>query len=382
MAEKVKRRTDVKPELLRTIACFMVILIHIRVRPVVDGMVLTMPVLIGCFLSSSVGVFFLVTGFFMYDGGKSIWKTAKSFLIKILGPTLFVVFMTLVFNNWIMGQATILDSIRQTDYAVVLKSMLDGVLHLSSDYWGFLCAHLWYIAEHARLVLFFPIMVVVVKYAGSNVLIYAAGINVFFCFMIDMYRTFGNFSFLYVEPFLRPSQALVLIGCLLYHYKDRLKEKKHMSVALFSAYVVCILWMYYCQMNQFRIEGGDWPSAYFITWLSGVGMITAILLVAFVMSLPDDLRLWKWVEKPVFFFGDLSFLIYLVQYAIIMKMNTKGISGRFIEMTVTPAGTAAYYFLYGGIIFIISAATAFLMKKAGGILTHYLRKILDNQKTL
>lgn len=365
MEVSLRKNTDIKAELLRVIACLMVILVHIRLRPVVDGEVIKTPVLIGCFLSSCVGIFFLVTGFFMYNGSNSFWRVAKGFLIKILTPTLFVVFATLVLNDWILGQASLAVCIREADYPGTIKAMVDGVLHISSDYWGSLCAHLWYIAEHAKIVLFFPAIMVLVRYAGAKVLMYLAGLNIFFCLTIDLFRTFGNFPFPYVEPFLRASQALVLVGCILYRHRENLKRKKNTPFILLAVYLLSIFWMFFTQMKQFRTEGVDWPGAYFTTWLSGIGMVSAILLVAFVLSLPDDLKLWRWIKGPVVFIGDLSFLIYLVQFAVITKAGSEQVMERFVSIAVDPMGTVLYYLLYGGFIFVISLVIAFMMKKAG-----------------
>lgn len=388
MEASVRRKKDIKAELLRTMACFMVILVHIRLLPIVDGQVIKTPVFMGCFLSSCVGIFFLVTGFFMYDGRKSIWGVVKGFLVKILSPTLLIVFFSLIFNDWILGQASFSDCIKSADYIGSLKSVADGVLYISSDYWGFLCAHLWYIAEYAKLILFFPAVLILVRHASDKVLMYLAGLNVFFCMTIDLYRTFANIALPYVEPFLRPSQALVLIGCILYRHRERLKSRRNASFFLFAAYLCSVLWMFYAQLKQFETEGIDWPGAYFTTWLSGIGMVSAILLVAFVLSLPDHLKVWKWLEKSVIFIGDLSFLIYLVQYAVIMKFSSGHVRGYFFGMAVDPVGTILYYILYGSFIFTISAGIAFLMKMAGGFLMKrekffslsFSRKMLDKQK--
>lgn len=385
MASDKKKNIDVKAELLRLIGCFMVILIHIRIQPLKDGTILKTPVFIGCLLTSSVGLFFLVSGFFMYSGRKTWWGTAKSFLVRILTPTLIVVFLTLVFNNWIMGQSSLIDCVKSADYLFILKSMKEGVFHLSSDYWGLLCAHLWYIAEYARLILFFPAIAILVKYADNRILLYLAGLNVVFCFMIDLYRLFGQFSFPYVEPFLRASQALVLCGYLLYRQRGRLKEKPKNAALLFAAYAASVLWMFFSQMKQFATEGGDWTNAYYTTWLSGIGIISAILLAAFVLSLPDDLKIWKWIEKPVLFFGGLSFPIYLVQYAIIMKFATRGIAGRFTVMTGTAPGTVAYYLVYGLLIFFLSALVAYLMRLVSAAVLFLMQKAtvaIDKNKNL
>lgn len=375
MSEGMKRSKDIKTELLRSIACFMVILVHIRISPLREGEIISTPVLLGCLLAPAVGTFFLLTGFFMYDTADGFFSVLKRFFIRILLPTLFVVILTLIFHDFLMSQASILECFSRADYADALKSTVKGVLYNNSDYWGQLCAHLWYISEYTKLILFFPAVVILVKYAGNRVLLYLVGLNLVFCVLVDLYRQFGQFPFLIAEPFLRSSQALVLSGCLLYRFKEKLKEKKQICPALFIAYVASVLWMFYCQMTQFQREGGDWASSYYTTWLSGIGMLMTILLTAFVLSLPDNWKLWLWMERPVLFMGKLSFPVYLIQYAVVIKLGTSGIMDHFTARTTTPFTMVCYYLFYGFFIYLISAVIVLLVLRMMKLLKIWTNKL-------
>lgn len=363
-----KRSRDVQAELLRTLACFMVILVHIRIQPVRAGVVLTTTVLVGCLLSSAVGLFFLVTGFFMYGEQRTWGKTARNFLLRILLPTLLTVFFSLIFNDWILGQCSAAECIKTADYPAVLNAMANGVLLFSSDYWGLLCAHLWYIAEYAKIILFFPAMAVLVKYAKEKILWYLAGLNLLYCCVIDLNRYFGQFRFLYAEPFLRVSQALVLFGFLIYLNKGKLRSSKMISAGLLAAYAASILWMFMLQSGQFAEEGGDWSGASYSVWLSGIGMLAAVLLAAFVLSLPENMKFFKWIEKPVLFFGSLSFPIYLIQYAVVMKLASLGVMDLFAAKTVSSGATICYYLIYGLLVFFLSAALVWCLRTVFALL--------------
>lgn len=362
---KERKEKVVKVELLRVLACLMVIMVHIRIQPIADGQILKTTVFINCILSSAVGLFLLVTGFFFYGSRKSFWQVGRHFLLKILAPTLFLVMFTLLFEPWILGQTTMADCIEDGNIIEAAGAALNGVLRISSDYWGILCGHLWYIAEYGKLILLYPIVAVLIKYADTRVILYLTGFNVFHCLAIDLCRSFGILCFVYSEPFILPSQALVLIGCVLYQNRQRLKQRKWISAALLCTYGAGLLWMFYLQMRQFKGEGGDWSGAYFTTWLSGIGMLMAIILAALVLSLPDTWKLWDLVKRPITFLGGLSFPVYLIQYAVIIKMGSLGINDPFLLLAVDSAGTVSYYLLYGLFVFSVSVLLAFFLRIPG-----------------
>lgn len=381
MKEKERQQKDVRVELLRVIACFMVIMIHIRIPPIVEGQLLKTTIFINCVLSSAVGLFFLATGFFLYGGGKSFWQVARHFLIKILVPTLLVVLATLVLEPWILGRSDMMDCIKGSNIMEAVTGAARGVFRISSDEWGILCGHLWYIAEYGKLILFYPVVRVLAKYADTRVLLYLAGFNIVHCLAIDFCRSFGLFCFIYSEPFILPAQALVLTGCVLYRSRERLKQKRWIPVALLVAYGTGLLWMFYLQMGQFQTEGGDWSGAYFTTWLSGIGMLMAIILAACVLSMPDRWKLWERIRRPIIFLGSLSFPVYLLQYVIIIKMRTLGLELIFTRMAVNNVGTVFYYLLYGLVIFCISAVFALFFRVVSRFFMSLGRDKIDKDKS-
>lgn len=365
MKGKERQQKDVKAELLRVLACLMVIMVHIRIQPITDGQILKTTVFINCILSSAVGLFFLVTGFFLYSSRKSFWQVGRHFLLKILAPTLLSVIFTLLFEPWILGQSTMADCITNSNIIEAAGAALNGVLRISSDYWGILCGHLWYITEYGKLILLYPVVAVLVKYADTRILLYLAGFNVFHCLAIDFCRSFGILCFIYSEPFILPSQALVIIGCVLYQKKQHLKQRRWIPAALLFTYGAGLLCMFYLQMRQFKGEGGDWSGAYFTTWLSGIGMLLAIILAALVLSLPDTWKLWDLIKRPITFLGSLSFPVYLIQYAVIIKMGSLGINAPFLLLTVDSVGKVIYYLLYGLFVFSVSVLLALFLRIPG-----------------
>lgn len=354
MEKSIKGSRDVRVELLRCTACFMVVLMHIRVANIADGRPLKSGVLIECLSAVCVGMFFLVSGFFLYDGKKTVWQTIRHFLKKILLPVSLVAVVTQLLGKWLMGEAALSACFTNADIPGILGATVKGILQMSSDYWGLLCGHLWYIAEYMKLMVFVPVMVILIKYAGNRLLFFLAALNVYYCVKIDLITLYGPLEFLpQLEPFLRPSQAMLVIGFLLYQNREKLQAGRTTSAALFAAYAASVLWMFYAQIRQLT-AAGEAVAAYFTTWLSGIGMISTVLLAAFVLSLPGTLRAWRWLEKPILFWGKRSFMIYLLHYAVVIKLDTLGVEAEFRVLTTLNKGPLLYYAVYGTVVFVIT----------------------------
>lgn len=352
------RERDTRIELLRTLACFLIILVHIRLKPISEGEILQTTVLLSCFMAASVGIFFLLAGAFLYEGDRTVWQTAKRFLLRILAPALLLVTLTLIFEQWILGGSSLSACLRQCDPIAIIRAVRDGVLCLNSDYWGLLCGHLWYIAEYGKLILMFPFIVVLARFASRKVLLYLAGFNLVLCVLIDLYQAFPLSWVFYNEPFVSPAQTLALLGFLLYHDREKLEGWKKAPVVLLCAYLIGIAWMFWLQVRYFKAVGGDWSGAYYVTWLSGISMLTALLLMGFFLSLPKSWKLWAWLKRPVNFLGRRSYAIYLIQYAVITKLDTLGVKARFAGLATDSVGTVLYYVMFGLLVFGISLGIA------------------------
>lgn len=356
-----KSGKDIRVELLRFVSCFMVILTHIRVPDIVNGQPLKSNVLVECLSAVCVGMFFLVTGFFLYNGKKTLGQTIRHFAEKTLLPAVLVVFLTLLFGKWLMGEQGLLSCINNADIPGVLSAILKGLLQMSSDYWGQYNAHLWYITEYMKLLLFLPTMLIIIKFGGNKLLLYLAALNLCLCIRFDLSNLYGTMDFIpYTEPFLRPSQAVLLIGYLLYQNREKLGTKISTRMYLFAGYAVSLLWMFYAQMRELTMRGeAGVPN--FTTWTSGTGMISTILLAAFVLSLPKNLGVWTWLGQVLLFLGKLSFPIYLLHYAVIIKLETLGVAVRFRTLTALSRGGLVYYATYGLLVFAITALLALVI---------------------
>ena len=75
---------------MRIIACLLVILLHIRLMAVENGIIRDSVLLMQTFTSIAVGTFFLIAGFFTPNQG-SVIRVWKGFLRSVALPALLLV---------------------------------------------------------------------------------------------------------------------------------------------------------------------------------------------------------------------------------------------------------------------------------------------------
>ena len=72
---KKYEKMDYRVQLMRIVACFMVIGCHVRLEPVINGGLDKELLLLHGFFDDGVAVFFTIMGFFLLSKTVSIWKS-------------------------------------------------------------------------------------------------------------------------------------------------------------------------------------------------------------------------------------------------------------------------------------------------------------------
>lgn len=174
-------------ELLRIIACFMVILAHIH--PVLildDGQIADGALLVQSFLAPGVGLFFLITGCFIPK--MPVRKAWRKFFLGIALPTLIFVFCVDLLEGYLDSTADIFTSIRQSDVKHILSSILKGIIAFDASQLGRLNGHIWFVFSYAVIMLWLPLLHALVKADARRPLIFFSILSVLKLFAIDINR--------------------------------------------------------------------------------------------------------------------------------------------------------------------------------------------------
>lgn len=323
---KVKSKRDASIELIRIVACMIVVLLHLSLNVFDEhhAQVDWSRLFEKCFLSEGVPLFYLIFGFFLCNGRsyKKIWKsTLKRVVIPVLIFVIFAqIFFMFILNkqplSWCFKNAFINLNIQG-----ICRTILTGdVTHINS-----LCAHLWYIISYLKIVLWVPVLWLICKEDTNPKL--ARRMIIGFGILAMIIKDIQRFAVLPVVGKINEFSMLdldilyVLLGYELFVHKDKIKNNKKLCILSGLAFVAINVIRYKIEMNYmvlnnfFEITGRETFADWRYTSLS---FISATSLFMFLYSF--DIKGEK-ISKVINWIADKTFGIYLIHYLLLAKID-------------------------------------------------------------
>lgn len=322
----VKSKRDSSIELIRIVACMIVVLLHLSLNVFDEhhAQVDWSRLFEKCFLSEGVPIFYLIFGFFLCNGRsyKKIWKsTLKRVVIPVIIFVLFAqIFFMFILNkqplSWCFKNAFI-----NLNLQGICRTILTGdVVHINS-----LCAHLWYIFSYLKIVLWVPVLWLICKEDNNSKL--ARRMIISFGILAMVIKDIQRFAVLPVIGEIKTFQMLdidiiyVLLGYEIFVHKDKIKNNKKVRILSGLFFVIINIIRYKIEMNYmvlnnfFEITGRETFADWRYTSLS---FISATALFMFLYSF--DIKSEK-MSKVINWIADKTFGIYLIHYLLLAKID-------------------------------------------------------------
>lgn len=322
---KENKKRDISVELIRVVACILVVAIHLSLQVFNQyySQVDWSRLFEKCFFTDGVPLFFMITGFFIANGRsyKKIWKGVWK---KILIPVAIYVLFAQIFYMFITNKQTIMwclqNAIANLNLQGILRAILTGeVIHINS-----LCAHLWYIFSHIKIVIWMPVLWLICKNEQTPNLarrmIMGFGIFSFIMQDIQKFITIPADS-LKVFTMVDPAILYVLFGYELFVNKDKIKKNKKLCIISIILFVIANVAKYKLEMeymvinNFYDIVG----RSSFLEWkYTSLNIISSICLFMALYSFEIKSERFS---KIITWLSDKTFGVYLVHYLLIAKVD-------------------------------------------------------------
>ncbi|MBE6002720.1 MAG: hypothetical protein E7232_01330 [Lachnospiraceae bacterium] len=177
---------DLNVELLRIIACLMVIMIHVRPFPFSGTTLRDAVIFINVMNGPAVAAFFLISGFFI-SPKQTLSHIILRFIKGVILPTAVFVFCLGLIRPWIdtpdMG---LLQSILNSQPLAMFSDMLQGFLAFDTVRFGIYADHLWYIFSYASIMFWMPVILALVKHDETIVLKLMLLIGIFHYTLVNL----------------------------------------------------------------------------------------------------------------------------------------------------------------------------------------------------
>lgn len=320
----VKKR-DISVELIRVVACLLVVAVHLSLQVFNQyySQVDWSRLFEKCFFTDGVPLFFMITGFFIANG-RSYKKTWKSVGKRILLPVGIYVLFAQIFYMFITNKQSIMwclqNAINNLNLQGILRAILTGdVVNINS-----LCAHLWYIFSHIKIVIWMPVLWLICKNEDTPNLarrmIMGFGI---FSFVIQDIQKFVLIPDTAIKIFtmVDPTILYVLFGYELFVNKDKIKKNKKLCIISLVLFVLANVAKYKLEMqymvinNYYDIVG----RSSFLEWkYTSLNIISSICLFMALYSFEIKSERFS---KIISWLSDKTFGVYLVHYLLIAKVD-------------------------------------------------------------
>ena len=344
-------------ELVRIIACLLVIMAHSQLSVVEENAIVNGRLAFSTIIADDVPLFLLVTGFFLFGRIKSdadIIPTfpykAKSFLSRVYIPTLVYILISIFYRHFTETQLP--------------TSNFDW------DYlWRFIFRlapgdHLWYICTYMSFIFFFPMLAFVCqdnpqknKLRRTLLAIAIAGAvvsDIQYFFKMSMFEL-DKFLWGYCTIFLILGYELSLF---IRKFDGRQKKLLAMGIAI---YLLGFLIKFGLQNYMFT-EYGYGNNRF--RWLqTSLCFVTATGMFMTVYALGTWIKQNSIPARIINYIGSCTFAVYLFHMLVIGATRTcqRDLIGKF-DNAKTFFDTAAYYISFALVVFAISLIVAIIFK--------------------
>lgn len=309
-SDGVKKVRDPGIDLLRVIACLIVIGTHVDVMGTGDSTKLFIRLL----LSDGVTLFFVISGFFFFKKGfkETLIRSLKSIVL----PGIAVMFLTYLFAPFIRGEKSVLQCVVTPE--IDLCGFITDVFSWGGGIRESLASHLWYIFTYLQLVLAYPLLKPL--YTKDDRYRKYRWFIMSFIFInqiiMDLNMT-GLISLLPIQisPFMlyTTPAMLLMAGAELAVMMPGLKKSGRLKEVRMGAAVVVAVTLalrFLVQKEVFRLNS---TQDFYIYWNCAFATVESIAFIIFVISF--DFRGNRPVET-VARAGKYTFFIYLFHYGI------------------------------------------------------------------
>ena len=344
-------------ELVRIIACLLVIMAHSQLSVVEENAIVSGRLAFSTIIADDVPLFLLVTGFFLFGRIKSdadIIPTfpykAKSFFSRVYIPTIVYILISIFYRHFTETQLP--------------TSNFDW------DYlWRFIFRlapgdHLWYICTYMSFIFFFPMLAFVCqdnpqknKLRRTLLAIAIAGAvvsDIQYFFKMSMFEL-DKFLWGYCTIFLILGYELSLF---IRKFDGRQKKLLAMGIAI---YLLGFLIKFGLQNYMFSHYG--YVDNKFRWLQSSLCFVTATGMFMTVYALGTWIKQNSILARIINYIGSCTFAIYLFHMLVLNSTwNFRGMLWRNFHYTMTLPNITAYYIVNSLAVFGITLAIAIVFK--------------------
>ena len=324
---------DHSVEILRIIACLMVLVTHVKAGMTADGMPDRRRILITVLSGDGVSLFWCILGCFYFRSGGDYGHLLRRTLKKIVLPMFLFCMVMFFFGGCLFDGLPLRESIYHSASEwrdLVVRGVLGGYCVIPRT------EHLWYLLVYFWVILLFPALYgAKVLLSGEDIRRRSASfmrgisplilIAVLFFLILLLNDISGNAMLAISHHGLNGAAGAVpmmVLGAVLYSRKERFTKNPGAALigaALFAA--VCLLWM----ETEYRILLTDPGYEARQCRICAYGYLKMLSIFLVVFGLTGFFRAGARGGKVIEHLGRLTFYVYLLHYPMLAFLERSGV---------------------------------------------------------
>ena len=151
----MNKKRNLKVELLRIISILLVIANHsiLNIYYGDSHKYLSME----AFTLMGVTIFFIITGFYLYNNKNTITKVYKNYWLRIFIPFSIFCILVIMFERAINCDISFIDNMKDLHPILAIKTYLQGIKRWTCTNWTYLLGHTWYVFDYSVIIVLFPL---------------------------------------------------------------------------------------------------------------------------------------------------------------------------------------------------------------------------------
>ena len=351
---ETKKERDYACDLIRILATYIVVATHVKLGFWEDDHIISTRLFFACLFGDGVSIFFILSGFFMFNG-TTFGNRFKKCVLSIVLPAFLVAIVTQIIYPWISSSSLwggITFYIPWNEINVSILQQNAGNLQ------G--CFHFWYIFAYIKWILFYPLLKWICQEGKEQnlcrrLLIILQLISV----LVSNAKLLYNIS-LNTYSFFDTSILLGIIGFEISCKRNSIKGNLVIRFVSLLTFIAINFARLVAQENLYFI---DTNNSTYLNWDSIFGILCATAAFCFLYSWNFD-NISIRTKKMIKFISDRTFIIYLFHVIVYFKCSSMGLQGKFIQLCsqrLNIIGDTIYSVLYPLFIFVITFVISMLV---------------------
>lgn len=347
-----------KIEFARLMACMIVVMLHVSylVSRVEEPAIINS--YRACLLADPVAVFWMITGFFVFNSS-DYEKKWRKVLKKIVVPTFLVYIIGYLMANYLYGNAEVgwLEGKSIRDFFV---NYLSPLLHADHPVEA-VVAHTWYVIAYFLVMLFLPIVKLFVEWIDKSMIREIVFLAISLGLMIVNDLTYNKVLHLGFEgiPVVVGSYIFIIWGHIIYKYLEKIKIRPLCFVFIFIYFAVDLIRA--ILLNRGKQELGE-EVVCLTWWTTSFSVVVAVCFLGFAFSVIKNEN--SKFNRIINYISGFSFNIYLIHPFVLAVLYRTRLFGFLTnELTDNPIiATMSSLLIVFAIVFITSFIIAWILR--------------------